>query len=193
VSGRWPGPVWKGETVFIIGGGFSLTHEIAARIAGRPSIVINAAARIATEASYLLFSDLSFFEAYRPLLGQWRRRVMTTNATAARRDGGLVLVPPEALPPFDRLSTGHLAVSVATALGAARVVLVAFDARVREDGRSHAVDDYSRTPRIYEKFVRDWGPTAIRAAAASVDLINATPGSAIPDRFVRGVALDDIL
>lgn len=92
----------------------------------------------------------------------------------------------------DGRSSGHKAVGLAIALSAKRIVLLGFDMRV-VDGRSHFHDAYqARDPALYEQsFIpafRGWNE---QAKAAGVEVLNATPNSAL-EEFSR-VDLDEVL
>jgi hypothetical protein len=74
-------------------------------------------------------------------------------------------------------------------MGAARIVLLGFDMRIA-DGRSHCHDDYeSRDPNLYETDFRPafegWNAAAFRAG---VEVVNATPGSALTEFAVVDLA-----
>lgn len=80
-------------------------------------------------------------------------------------------------------SSGHTAISLAIALGAAQVALVAYDMRVVE-GREHFHSDY-RGPRdltIYgNEFVPGFTGWNEAALASGVRIVNCTPGSAVTE------------
>lgn len=78
-------------------------------------------------------------------------------------------------------SSGHTAVSLAIAMGAARVLLVGYDMRV-VNGREHHHSEYKgpRDLAIYQnefqKAFNGWNEAAL---ASGVEIFNCTPGSAV--------------
>lgn len=189
----FPVGIWKGERAFILGGGPSLTAEIAERVRGRKTIVCNSTARLAPWADVLFFHDWPWFRDNRPIVDNWPGIVVTASARARRvrpRCELYFVGPPttQAKPP----SSGHHAVDVAIAFGAVEIVLLGFDCRV-VDGRSHNHDDYANPKgKCYaENFLPAWAEYPARVAAAGATVLNATPGSAI-DVFPL-VSLDRVL
>src|SRR5690349_20097139 len=61
-----PEPVWRGETVFIIGGGPSVSKQNIDDLRGRRTIAINTSYRVAPWAQYLLFSDDRWWRHHQP-------------------------------------------------------------------------------------------------------------------------------
>lgn len=183
---------FPGETIFILGGGPTLTAAIAERVRGRRTIVLNSTARLAPWADVLFFCDWHWFREHRPIVDPWPAAVVTISARAARvLPHKIELVTPpivQAKP----LSAGHHAVDLALAMGACRIVLLGFDCRL-VDGRSHNHGDYGHNSEtLYaEKFVPAWTEYPARAAARQVSVLNATPGSAL-DVFPKAT-LDEVL
>ena len=91
-------------------------------------------------------------------------------------------------------SSGHTAVALAIALGAARVVMLGYDMRV-VGGREHHHDEYTGTPRDLGLYANEFAPGFAgwreAAEASGVDIVNATPGSAVTE--FRFADLDDLL
>jgi hypothetical protein len=81
-------------------------------------------------------------------------------------------------------STGHMAVSLAHAMGAARICLVGYDMRV-VDGREHHHDDYKGQPRDLEIYANEFVPAFAGWHAAALndgfEILNCTPGSAVTE------------
>lgn len=59
-----PEPLFKGETVFCVACGPSLTHEIAGKLKGRKVIAVNSAIYVVPNADVLFFTDAGWFEAF---------------------------------------------------------------------------------------------------------------------------------
>ena len=151
-----PEPLFAGQTVFLLGGGPSLTPDDVARLRDRPTIAVNMAAALAPWADVLFFRDLDWFLRNRPLVGGWAGLAVTINRSAAIQGSA------PGAPSVKRVATvhcadfpaagsaairygrssGHLAVSLAIAMGARRVALLGYDCRF-VDGRSHFHDQYS--------------------------------------------------
>lgn len=80
-------------------------------------------------------------------------------------------------------NSGNTAVSLAIALGAARVVLLGYDCRV-VNGREHCHNDYKgpRDLSLYDnEFLRAFNGWNEAALASGVEILNCTPGSAITE------------
>ncbi len=189
----FPRGLWQGEQCFIFGGGASLTAEIAERVRGRKTIVINSTCTIAPWADVLFFHDYPWFRDHRALVETWPGLVITSSKRAYQaktRAQKFWVQPPtiQAKP----LSSGHHAVDVAIGLGCKSIVLLGYDCRL-VDGRSHNHTHYDhREGGLYaEKFLPAWVEYPARVKAAGVSVLNATPGSAV-DVFPQ-ISLDRIL
>jgi hypothetical protein len=191
-----PGDDFAGQVVVILGNGPSLATVSPGAIAGTRFIAVNSACRwaapIATAADPLYFTDNSWHENRPGLAAEWIGPVITSNRYAVLRmqaQSGLDAcryldvralcewagAPPDAV----YASSGHSAAVLAARMGAARVVLLGFDGR-RVDGRTHWHGDYSEHGDPYaERFVPGWRALAPALEARGVELVNATPGSAI--------------
>ncbi|EJN11848.1 hypothetical protein PMI42_04863 [Bradyrhizobium sp. YR681] len=202
-----PEPLFKGETIFCLASGPSLTADICARIRGRRTIAINSSAVLAPWASVLFFTDSSWYEARRDLVANWCGLVISMSRTAKRELPDKVKRvqgegDPQALPGFSRgphviqqgRSSGHTAVSLAIALGASRVVLLGYDMRFVA-GREHCHDEYKGSARDAEIYSREFVPGFAgwdeAARAVGVEVVNATEGSAVKE--FRFAPLDDVL
>src|ERR1044072_7719424 len=149
-----PEPLFKGETIFCLASGPSLTPEICERVRGRCTIAVNSSAALAPWASVLFFTDSGWYEPRRDLVANWPGLVISMSRTAKRELPDKVkrvqgLGDPQALPGFSRgpaviqqgRSSGHTAVSLAIALGASRVVLLGYDMGFVA-GREHCHSEY---------------------------------------------------
>lgn len=206
-----PEPIFDGQTVYCLASGPSLTREVADQVKGRPTIVVNSSCNLAPWATVLYFTDCSWYEPRRQLVADWQGHVATMCNTAKREmpdkvwriktcgDPDLPCEFPAVGSGLVRQgrSSGHTAISLAIAMGAARPVLLGYDCRVVA-GREHCHDEYlvggrltydveKEDPRWNNKreyssvFVpgyRGWNDAAARAG---VQILNATPGSAITE------------
>lgn len=205
----WTPPVdlFLGQTVVIVGGGPSIASIDLELLRGHSFIAINSACRrlapIATEQDWLYFHDNNWEETYTDLARAWPGPVVSPNINVkARRGEGVNRLDLQwlteamgVLPDHSQPSSGHSAACAAALLGARRIVLIGFECRFI-DGRSHGHGDYSMNAEtaFRESFLPAWRALAPRFAAMGVEIINATPRSAIAEfRFMplRDALVDD--
>jgi hypothetical protein len=221
----WVPPVmWPGETVFCLASGPSLTQEIAEKVRGRRTIVVNGTCHLAPWADILFFTDSGWYIDRKDLVANWPGLVVslsrqakrelddpTVNLTGVPRilrpkmvgappfpprlPGRVSGFPPPGSPEIQQGRTsGHTAITVARALGAARIVMLGYDMQVVA-GREHHHDEYAGTKRDLEQYERDFVPSFAgwqeAAEADGFEIINCTPGSAVKE-FPFG-DLDEIL
>lgn len=203
-----PEPIWRGEQCFILASGPSLTAEIAEKVRGRHVIAVNTSCMLAPWAEVLYFTDSGWFDQRRELVANWPGLVVSMSRAAKRempdkvkrvKGAGDPSFRPEAFPPLGSpyiqqgRSSGHTAVSLAIALGSTQPVLLGFDMRV-VDGREHHHSEYTgpRDLSIYAgEFVPGFDGWNAAALKSSVQILNATPGSAVTE--FPFVELDDVL
>ena len=151
----------------------------------------------------LFFRDLDWYLRHRETVEGWAGLAVTTNRSAAlacRRLTRVVTVHGADFPapgsqqgehPAVRYgrSSGHLAVSLAIAMGARRVVLLGYDCRF-VGGRSHWHDDYAAPIELVytTDFLPAWRGWGAAAERAGVEVVNATAGSAIAEFRFRPLA-----
>lgn len=202
-----PEPIWRGETCFILGGGPSLTAEIADRLRNWRTIAINCSAPLAPWADVLLFMDDDWFQGRRAFVAGWAGMVVTTSHHSHRQMPEkirLIETENDGIPPvgWPRVrkgpSTGHTAVGLSVALGVSCAVLLGFDMQTVE-GREHHHNEYigkKRNLAVYaDEYIpafRGWNEQAL---ARGVTILNATPNSALKefpfvdlDEFLRAGA-----
>lgn len=193
----WPvEPLFKGETVFCLASGPSLTREVCERVRGRRTIVVNTSVMLAPWASVLFFTDSGWYEPRREIVKNFEGIVCAMSRTAKRelpdkvkriQGCGDPSFPPKFRPgaPFVQQgrSSGHTAVSLALSFGASKVALLGYDMRI-VDGREHHHAEY-RGPRDLDQYAREFVPAfnGWHAAARSVgcEIVNCTPGSAVTE------------
>jgi hypothetical protein len=143
---------WKGETVFIVGGGPSVLHQRPQRLEGRKVIVINSSYEVCPFADYLYFGD-----------NRWHDEHKSRDAFKAfmKRGGKVVTVSHPSSGPYllklrritptseaNGLTTTRTglssqktsfqgAMNLAAMLGAKRLVLLGLDGKRTESGVSH--------------------------------------------------------
>lgn len=131
MSKLWqPGPLWSGETVAILATGSGMTHELAdeARHCHR-RIAINSSWQLAPDADMLVAHDLAWWQAHPRALEFAGRKVC---GQAGALDVLQFDAPEETveLGPMNRVrlrNSGLLAIRIAAAAGAARIVPFAMD------------------------------------------------------------------
>lgn len=205
-----PAPFWipdrafAGLTVTIVGGGPSHARFDLDLLRWRRFIAVNSACRrlrdIATGADPLFFHDNSWAENRPELIADWPGPVMTSNRHAKARLGDRVQYIDmtaltehmAALPDHVGASSGHTAACLAALMGARRIVLIGFECRA-VDGRTHGHGDYSHHDiGVYaEQFLPGWRGLAPAFDRLGVEIVNATPGSAIEEFPVA--ELSDVL
>lgn len=201
-----PEPVFKGETVFCVASGPSLTQALADKLKGRRVIVVNSSCMLAPWADVLFFTDSGWYDARKELVENWPGLIVTMSRQAKRELPGKVkrvksigdptfpprlpgpaktpgFPPPGSVEIQQGRTSGHTAVSLAIALGAVRVPLVGYDMQV-VNGREHFHSEYKgpRDLTLYEKeFKNSFNGWNDAAQNSGVSIINCTPGSAITE------------
>lgn len=193
-----PCPLWlpdrsfEGQSVVIVGGGPSHGRMDIEALRGHSFIVANSGCRkvrpVATASDILYFSDNSWAENRPAPIADWPGVVVTSNRNAKARLGDRVrYIDITALtermrcaPDHVQASSGHTAACLAVDMGASRLVLIGFEAR-SIDGRTHGHGDYSQhdLAAFDERFVPGWEGLAPRFAELGVEVLNATPASAV--------------
>jgi hypothetical protein len=199
LSGRAP-RIWPGATVAIAASGPSLSVAQLNHIRGRANlVVINSTFRAAPWANVLYACDGRWWTQNTDAVAFTGLRfalqpASNRSATALVRGGidGLETDP-------RKLATGgnsgHQAINLAVHLGARRIVLVGYDMRII-DGKAHHHPDHvapSRNPPAENlaRWAKRFETMVDPLRRLSVEVINATPGSAI-ECFPRA-RLEDVL
>lgn len=184
----WRAPrLWPGGTAYILGGGPGLALVEPERLRGRHLIAINNAA-----VDFAPWADVAYWAD---------RRWLEWNLAGLARHSGAYKVTraaPSEPPPFtvhrlrhDRLSAlsrdpaavagycgGGNGVNLAYLMGAARIVLFGFD--MRPLGHWHGGHPVESKPTNYaERYIPALRRMAAELARDGVEVINATPGSAL--------------
>jgi len=199
-------PDFTGETVFLLGGGPSLldslgeledeTYDIHKEIRKRRVVAINESIYCALYADILFFRDIAWYFGNKEVVDAWNGVVVTSTASTFYSSRVNVIKMKHS---NDFLvgcgtirygrSSGHLALSLAINLGAKRCVLLGFDCRF-VDGRSHFHSENNRTTALTysSDFLPAWDGWGDAARRAGVEVVNATPGSAILEFQYRPLA-----
>ena len=183
--------------------GPSLTVDVAERLVGQHVIAVNDAYKLIPSADILYACDESWWKVHKggeAFTGErWssHQKGGSNDKTRAAARYGLRLVDGVA---GDRFLTdgkisyggnsGFQAVNLAILFGAARVVIVGFDMR-EVSGKRHFFGDHPRPLRNgagFDAWIKAF-KVASRHLPSFVDIVNATPGSAI--KCFQMVDLDD--
>jgi len=184
----WSVPVlWPGETCFILGGGASLTPAAVERIAGHGRVIaVNNAYQIAPPADCLYFADRQWLAWHHEAVARHAAPLKVTRAEPGFAHGveSLKVVEHHATAALsdDRtrlagLDSGANAINLAVFLGATRIVLLGFDMR---PGHWHADHPHATPDHVYAThYLPHYARLAVALTAFGIDVVNATPGSAL--------------
>ena len=191
---RWiPEAVWKGEDVFIIGGGPSLKTFDWELLRPENTIGCNDAYKHGVDiCSVCLFGDHAWFKEHlKKGLLDYKGIVFTSSPYLQRSDYDWLWI----LTRHSRglhlnalgwnKNTGAEAVNLALILGAKRIFLLGFDMHLGEDGESNWHNNNLDKPKevVYKTFLKEFG----RVAAAlsrdfpEIEVFNITSDSALND------------
>ncbi|RWF66851.1 hypothetical protein [Mesorhizobium sp.] len=180
----------EGRTVVLIGGGPSHAEIDLALLKGHRFAAINSGCRkvrpIATKDDILYFTDNSWCEQHLDLIEDWPGLVICANRHAKNRLGERVryidildlTARIGALSEHVQASSGHILACLLQEMGATREILVGFECKA-VDGRTHGHEDYNglHDMAVFEgQFLPGWRGLA---KVLTIDVINATPSSAI--------------
>ena len=142
---------WKGETIFVVGGGPSVAHQRPHRLAGRKVIAINSSYETVPFAQYVFFGDNRWHEEHRnrPAFKQFltHARAVTVSAPAT----GAYLKKLDRITPTCvengltvtrrglscQKTSFQGAINLAAMLGAKTIVLLGLDGQRSPNGLSH--------------------------------------------------------
>lgn len=202
---------WPGVTVYIVGGGTSVTQADVDRLKGRKVIVVNTSYRIALWADILYFADQRWWEREKTLpenrLNDFAGDIYTVSRLAKNRAKGTQLkrlrrVLPEkqgiAYSPDTvtmQYTSALAAMNIAVHKGAKRIVLLGVDNRPSEDDpkRLHHHEEYPwpviRT--TWEIKNRNFAYAVPELEKLGVEVINCSPISTLEFWPLR--PLDEVL
>lgn len=189
-----PDKSFEGLPVVLVGGGPSHADIDLATLSRHRFIAINSACRkvrpAASKDDILYFTDNAWNENRPTLAAEWPGLVVTCNRRAKIRNGDAVryidvlalTAIMGTLPDHSQASSGHIAACLAAVMGAAKLILVGFECR-EINGRTHGHDDYRQqdVSTYSERFLPGWKALSAVFARMGVEVVNATPESAIKD------------
>jgi hypothetical protein len=201
-SDKWAGLHWPGETVFIFAGGPSLTAEQCESVRDRGrSIAINTSFRLAPWADVLYACDLQWWERYIDEARESFRGQLWTLDADAHRKFGIKHVESRPSPGLGKQkgvihqgrNSGYQAVNLAYQARAKRIVLLGFDMKAQGKKKHWHGDHPGRLnhPLPYASWIQAFETMARDLRAENVEVLNATPGSAL--KCFTQVSLDECL
>lgn len=172
-------PDWHGQTVVCIASGPSLTPIDCSRvkIMGYKTIVTNTTFRLCPWADVLVGHDARWWREYGNEVRYGFSGRKLTGQGAAREYGAELV---DWATKYQ--NSGALAVSIAIAAGAARVLLLGYDACADESGRRHWHDDHPKgldNCVSMDKWPYSFGKLAKEAKAVGVEVLNASRRTAL--------------
>ena len=174
--------IWPGATVFILGGGPSLTQDDVLAIHGKGRVIaVNDAYRLAWWADVLYGCDAKWWAwhngvpkfaglkyALEPAAGIWPGVEVLRNAGYAGLE-----------PARDGLRTGrnsgYQAINLAVHLGAAKIVLLGFDLSPAPDGRTHWFGEHpDPVASPYDQMIELFRTLVDPLHAVGVEIVNCS-------------------
>lgn len=196
---------WRGETVFIVGGGPSLKGMDLSALRNRRTIALNNAYLITPDPDILFFADARWWTWHAAQVpANFAGRILTPSDTVDPRverlwrdmrfeTGGPALSPlPDHVAGHD---SGYMSMNLAVNLGVARIVLLGFDMGFLGSGATHWHSGHP-IPTKETNYTVAFGPTypalveAIRARGVAIE--RATPSNLgyIPERPLADILAD---
>lgn len=182
--------IWRGETVYVVGGGPSIKETPLHRIHDKKVIGVNAAFTLGNWVDICWFGDCRFHEWFNQELSEFPGLIVGCPPCSCdisfplkkvRKDTGqkgICAFRNDLV--FWNNSSGASAINFAYHLGAERVVLVGFDMKMRE-GRHNFHSLYTKhtpSPDIYQDmFLKPFFKIAEDAERLGFPVYNATLGS----------------
>lgn len=183
-SGIWEPPQeFEGQTVFVLGGGSSLSGFDTSVLSGKRVIATNEAGlTVYPDADVLFYADSRWYDWNKERMGLFKGRHIVTRPPMPH-SGHKVLARTKTLltPPRHRwevggYSSGEAAVQLAVHMGAKRIVLLGFDMK---PGHFHDKHKVAVPQDTYKRFMHSFEVTAKWCKGKGVEVLNATPDSAL--------------
>jgi hypothetical protein len=196
---------WQGETVVVLASGPTLTDDQCSVVrdwhagGGGRVIAINTTFRRAPWADVLYACDRKWWNVYgAEVVASFRGQCWTQDAESAREFGlhSVRSVPAAGLSrragvvyqgggPYWGGHSGYQAINLAYHWGAARFVILGMNLRkVGHATHWHEPHEGIAVSSPYERWQREFVPLVADLKAVGVEIVNATPDSALPLPFV---------
>ena len=181
--------IWRGSTVYIIGGGPSLKDMDLSIIHNKRVIGVNNAYKLGSWVDCCWWGDGGWWDEHAGSLKNFSGLKVHCCNHHAIRPGTKRVIRGKPLGIEKRHeyiswnhSSGASAVNLAVHLGAKKIVLVGFDMKKDKDGENNWHDDHKRLGpdwNPYDRFLSVWPHIRRDADKLKIEIINATPDSAL--------------
>jgi hypothetical protein len=178
--------LWKGETVFILGGGPSLLDEDLSPIQGRRVIGVNDAFKLgswvdiswSTDCEWLKWNEQPLIEFPGLIFSAPPCKCVHKKMIRIKRKHQDGLCADPSLVYWSK-SSGASAINLAHHLGVSKIVLLGFDMKMRGDDHNwHANHQRHPRPTIYKDlFLKPFNQIALDAKSFNLEIFNATSDS----------------
>lgn len=181
-------PMWEGETVYVLGGGPSLTRFEVAKLDPSLVLAINNAWELIPECKVLYFADRRWYDWNKDKLAKFQGEHMVTRCNIPIRDGGprvgeIKRMKRSNLPlshdpsEVSGWDSGSNSVNIAFLAGAKQVVLLGFDMRPGNWHKNHRV---AQNPEhLKNRFIPSLTNMSVELRNTDCSVLNATPNSAL--------------
>ena len=180
-------PIFKGSSIFIVGGGPSLKDFDFTRLKDKHVIAVNKAFLFVPFADVMYWTDTRFYKWYEKEINLFSGLKVTNKSTPIKP--GIVNLQDtgreglETRPDGIRHgnNSGYAAINLAYLLGANKIILLGFDMKI-EGKKTHFHDGYStpQNPKIYENNMVPYFKTLVDPLKShGVEIYNACPDSAL--------------
>ena len=194
---KWKAPpIWRGSTVFVIGGGPSvagadlcLNYEKRRRLFENHVIGVNNAGFLDEGVDILFFGDGKWHDWNKGRLKSHNTIIVTNNPKfenfprirCLARDGAFGLISKRRDSLKWNSSSGGAAIALAALLGAKKIVLIGFDMHHVNNKKNFHVEHLERNPinAPYKRHLKCFPFIAHDAKKLGITIINTTFGSAI--------------
>lgn len=181
--------IWEGSTCYIIGGGPSIAKLDLSKFRDKHTIAVNNSYRIAPWADVLYFMDNIWLKWHEESIKDFPGLVVSS-APAVKDRPNIKFLQRGKRRAFDDRegfitrgsNSGHGGMCLGALFGAKRIVLLGFDMKMVE-GEHNYHDEHDREvpPSIYQdQFVRSFEFVKDYFKENNIEVLNATPGSALP-------------
>lgn len=187
------------QTVWIVGGGWSLRGFVWERLQGRRVVAVNRAHEVLPWAEVLYFSDLRFWNWYEPQLRQFKGRKCSMGNFSVEQWAALGVERWRPTGPYGidfeprclrhGNSSGYAAMNVAAQMeGVKTLVLLGFDMQASPDKvpprgtdgvHWHSGYSIGPNPRAFDNMLHYWDTARKPLAKAGIEVLNASPASRI--------------
>lgn len=181
-------PLWSGRTVAVLASGQSMSQAVADAVhaAGIPAIVINETFRLAPWADMLYGADGAWWKVRQDEALHFRGLKVTAHEACIYpqvmllNDTGTAGFDPDPGSIRTGGNGGYAGIHIAAQGRAARILACGFDMRPGHWHGDHPEPLRNAEEVTYRKWIGRFGLLARELAQRHVDVLNCTPGSALP-------------